>query len=140
MAQGLTSENGLAAINGLTASNGLVASNSLQAINGLSTINGLSAINGLMTSDAGRSTADYLAKCSLANGDYIDKQDNYGTWRRYYGRLGVGTVWKNGTCDEACQQRISACMMAHMNSTGNHVPIFINGDASKFPSCYNEFA
>jgi hypothetical protein len=87
-----------------------------------------------MTSNGGRATAEYLAKCALASGDYIDKQDNNGVWYRYQGRLGIGTGWKSGACDKACQEKISACMLAHMNSTGNHVPIFINGDPDKMPS------
>ena len=113
----IASDNGLAAVNGLTASNGLCASN------GLMTSNGLATSNGLMTSNGGRLTVKYLAKCALGAGDYMDKQDNTGSWHRFSGGLGFGTGWKSGSCDAKCQEFISACTIAHLNSTGNQVPI-----------------
>ncbi len=140
ISQGIKATNGLRAINGLRATNGLVATNGLRTTNGLATTNGLRTTNGLvsneglMTNSDGRATVSYLARCALASGDYFDKQDNYGNWHRYYGALGVGTSYKDNSCDSACQQRISACMMAHMNSTGANVPIFINADPDKMPS------
>jgi len=139
MTQNILGENGLMAINGLSSSNGLMASNGLMTSNGLSssnglmTSNGLSSSNGLMTSNGGRLTASYLVKCALSAGDYIDKQDNLGATHRYHGALGLGTSWKSGTCDTACQEWISACMMAHVNTTGVKVPIWLVADPAQQP-------
>lgn len=96
ISQGVVSSNGLASVNGLSSTNGLISTN------------GLASTNGLMTYTAGRATVDYLAKCALGSSGYIDKQDNVGTWRRYHGKMDIGTNWKNGACDADCQQKISA--------------------------------
>jgi hypothetical protein len=46
----------------------------------------------------------------------------------------VAPEWESGACDQDCQEAISACMLAHLNTTGNHVPIFLVGATSHFPS------
>jgi len=33
--------------------------------------------------------------------------------------------WENGACDQTCQENVSACMLAHINTAGNHVPLWI---------------
>jgi hypothetical protein len=86
-----------------------------------------------MTSASGRTTVSYIAKCALPAGDYIDKQDNTGTSYRFYGSLGFGPGWKTGSCDKKCQEFVSACVLAHINSTGNHVPLWITADPTKAP-------
>ncbi len=90
LTQAVAATNGLRAINGLRATNGLVATNGLRTTNGLATTNGLRTTNGLvsteglMTSTEGRLTVDYMVKCALPAGEYMDKADNTGLIRRYY--------------------------------------------------------
>ena len=123
----ISTENGLASINGLSSFNGLATSNGLSSFNGLATSNGLSSFNGLMTTAPGRTTVSYLVKCALPAGHQITKQDQLGNWYTFQGSLGLGPTWENGGCDETCQQAVSACMMAHVNTTGVHIPLWVEG-------------
>jgi len=80
-----------------------------------------------MTSASGRTTVSYLVKCALPPGHHITKQDQSGNWYTFQGSLGLGPTWESGACDENCQQAISACMMAHVNTTGVHIPLWVEG-------------
>ena len=93
------------------------------SLNGLS-LNGLS-LNGLMSTDGGRKVSEYLVRCALPPGHNVIKQDQYGKSYTLPGQLGLAPQWENGTCDDACKHWISACMLAHVNTAGIHVPIFI---------------
>ena len=117
--------NGLMMINGLSLTNGLSMYNGLSLNNGLSLTNGLSMTNGLMTTESGRKTVSYLVRCALPAGDYLDKQDQTGTTHRFYGGIGVAPQYKNGSCNEECQEWLSACMLAHVNAVGQNVPIWL---------------
>jgi hypothetical protein len=44
--------------------------------------------------------------------------------------MGMGPGWENGACDTACQQGISACMMAHVNTAGVHIPLWMVSPAA----------
>ena len=33
--------------------------------------------------------------------------------------------WQNGACDTNCQEDVSACLLAHVNTAGIHVPLWI---------------
>ncbi|MEO6772684.1 MAG: hypothetical protein ABI467_06630 [Kofleriaceae bacterium] len=138
-ADDLSSENGLS-LNGLSL-NGL-------SLNGLSlngtSLNGLS-LNGL---DLGLATtkfttwfqADpagsalqlgYLAKCAKPAGQNLTWTDpamhtSY-TWP---GELGLAPLWTNRAMTVAEQQVMSACMLAHANKFGVHIPIAIEGLAA----------
>lgn len=125
---GLSSTNGLAVINGLS-SNGLssngLSSNGLTTINGLATMNGLSSTVGLMTTAAGRATVGYLVRCALPASASIVKQDQNGASYTFNGELGFAPQWQTGGCDTVCQETISACMLAHINTAGVHIPLWI---------------
>lgn len=135
------SENGLATINGLSALNGLTAINGLMTVNGLSALNGLSTIDGvapgntaagsegLMTTASGRTTLSYLVRCALPTGHSISKQDQDGVWYTFDGELGVGPEWETGACDLDCLQEVSACLMAHVNTSGQHIALMLDGDS-----------
>jgi hypothetical protein len=147
---GLTSVNGLISVNGLTSVNGLRSVNGLVSVNGLRSVNGLLSVNGLsvdctgktagvsctgepdglldnatglMSSDAGIATAKYLMRCALPKGDSIRIKDYTGGLVSLSGELGLATAWKDGQCDETCQQKISACLMAFTNGDGAHVEV-----------------
>jgi len=147
---GLTTLNGLKTINGLTTINGLKTINGLITINGLTTINGLASINGLsvdctgktpgvsctgipdgvlsagtgmMASDEGVATAKYLVRCALSAGDGVRVKDYTGATITLNGELGLAPSWKSGDCDQTCQERLSACLMALTNGAGDHVDV-----------------
>jgi hypothetical protein len=44
--------------------------------------------------------------------------------------FGLGTAWQNSACDQTCQEYVSACLMAHVNTAGIHVPIYVDAPAA----------
>ncbi len=137
----LASQNGLSLINGLSLTNGL-SGNGLSG-NGLSG-NGLSG-NGLlmnplktgvlttgtmMNSTDGRSTMSYIVKCALPSGHSITAKDSTGTSYTYAGLIGTAPEWETGTCNTTCQERMSACLLAHVNTSGVHIPIWIDSEGA----------
>jgi hypothetical protein len=125
------SENGLSmnglSLNGLSM-NGL-SMNGL-SLNGLS-LNGLSlnglSMNGLMSTDGGRKLSEYIVKCALPDGHDLMKQDQYGNPYTLHGHLGLAPEWETGACGGPCKRWISACMLAHVNTAGVHIPINVVG-------------
>lgn len=114
------SENGLSTTNGLHCTNGLSTTNGLSVTNGLATTNGLSTTNGLMTTATGRTQVAYLVRCALPANTSITK----GTYT-FQGLLGMAPEWQYGACDTNCQEAVSACMLAHVNTSSIHVPLWL---------------
>ena len=54
------------------------------------------------------------------------KSDQNGKNYTFAGSLGLAPGWKTGACDQNCQELISACLMAHVNTYGVHYPIWID--------------
>lgn len=120
-------------INGLSV-NGL-------SVNGLS-VNGLS-VNGLNTTafrqwfnqDPAQNDAvmDYVARCAMPQGavlSYVNPQT--GVSYRWEGSLGLAPDWSNGALpSQREQQVVSACLAAHINKFGVHVPISVLGNTAK---------
>lgn len=147
---GLTARNGLKAVNGLSVRNGLKSINGLTSVNGLTTRNGLRTFNGLdvdclegtagadctgepdgllsagsgmMSSDDGINTAKYVVRCALPAGDSIRVKDYTGGLVELEGEIGFAPEWKTGDCNNACQEKVSACLLSLTNSLGNHVSV-----------------
>src|SRR6476620_216514 len=116
----LQTENGLRTSNGLRVSNGLngVSTNGLSLTSGLATNAGLSATTGLMTPSEGRDKVAYLVRCALPANTSITK----GSYT-FQGLMGMAPQWQNGACDTTCQENVSACILAHVNTAGIHVPL-----------------
>ena len=128
---GINGLNGLNGVNGLTGVNGIMATNGISAVNGLNGVNGLSETSGLMTTDAGRKTVAYLVRCALAANDTLVKRDQNGTEYTFDGGLGLCPQWKYGNVatDRTCQNMVSACLMAHINTSGVHVPLWMDSES-----------
>ncbi len=147
---GLRTRNGMVTANGLTTTNGLRVRNGLRTINGLRTFNGLRTRNGLdvdctgkvagqtctgepdgllsdgsgmMSTDEGINTAKYVIRCALPKNDAIRVKDYTGGLVTLTGELGLAPQWKDGDCDNTCQERVSACLMALTNGDGAHVDV-----------------
>ena len=118
--------NGLS-LNGLSL-NGL-SLNGL-SLNGLSTVDGLSSTTGLMTTPGGRDIVKYMVKCALPASDSLTKQDQNGVSYTFPGAIGVAPALKNGPCDVACQERVSACMLAHVNNSGMNIDIWLDSEGA----------
>src|SRR5262249_45025927 len=118
-------DNGLGTVNGLGTANGLGTVNGLGTANGLGTVNGLSSGNGLMTTSSGRTQISYIVRCALPAGHSITKQDQYGVSYTFQGLLGMAPGWETGACGQTCQEDVSACLLAHVNTAGVHIPLWI---------------
>jgi hypothetical protein len=120
------------AINGFT-NNGFT--NNGFALNGFTlnglenSVSGLLSNAGLMTTPGGREFVKYMVKVAYPNGAHFTKQDNAVPPNTYTfdGSLGVAPELQYGTCDLACQERVSAAMLAHINNSGLHVGIWLTG-------------
>lgn len=139
----LASTNGLSLLNGLSLTNGL-SGNGLSG-NGLSG-NGLSgnglimdALNSttalassstLMNDASGRTLVSYMVKCALPAGHSITKKDKNGVSYTYPGLIGTAATWETAGCDTTCQERMSACLMAHVNTSGVHIPIWLDSEGA----------
>ncbi len=149
--QGVEDENGLA-MNGL-AMNGL-AMNGL-AMNGLLTngltANGISAtadvIEVLDSDPLAQMFMTYLVSCALPAGQSVVFDSLAGVADyTFTGLLGVAPEWgadDGATCDQDCQQWVSACMISRVNALGQHIALsergsnpalaLVPGEAEEYP-------
>jgi hypothetical protein len=82
-----------------------------------------------MSSAGGRMTVEYLVRCALPAGHSITKRDQYNVSYTYAGQIGVAPQWESDACDGSCQEHISACLLAHVNTTGKHIDLWLDGDS-----------
>jgi hypothetical protein len=76
----------------------------------------------------------YAARCALAPGQAL--QAPVGSVAHevtFAGALGLAPQWRDGTCDAACQEKVSACVAALMNPTGKHVHLSLLSEAPSMP-------
>jgi hypothetical protein len=97
------------------------------SLSGLSLPSGLSSTSGLMTTSGGRQVVQYMIKCAYPSGQSFTKQDQYGNSYTFPGSIGIAPELATGPCDLDCQERISACMLAHVNNSGQHISIWMVG-------------
>ena len=55
--------------------------------------------------------------------DSIRVKDYTGALVTLTGEIGLAPEWKDGQCEDDCQEAVSACLMAFTNGKGNHVNI-----------------
>ncbi len=139
----LATQNGLSLLNGLSLTNGLsgngLSGNGLSG-NGLSgngllmdPLNGTKALaqtSTLMNDASSRTLVSYIVKCALPANHSITKKDSGGTSYTYAGLIGTAPEWEAGTCNTTCQERMSACLMAHVNTSGVHIPIWLDSEGA----------
>jgi hypothetical protein len=78
-----------------------------------------------MTTASGRNTVEYLVKCALPANAILVKKDQYGVSYSFKGLFGLAPEWQNSACTTGCQERVSACMLAHVNTAGVHIPLWM---------------
>ena len=54
----------------------------------------------------------------MAAGDTLVKADQLGNLFTFKGSIGLAPEYKNSACDARCQEAISACLEAHINTSG----------------------
>ena len=67
-------------------------------------------------------------RCALPSTRRITKTYN-GVTYTFAGGLGLAPEWETGACGVACQEWVSACMMAHINTKGQHINLWMVGSA-----------
>jgi hypothetical protein len=72
-------------------------------------------------------TARYTVECALPLGESVTKVVN-GVQVVLDGALGLAPEWQDGTCDEDCQEWVSACLLARTNVSGQTVGLWLNAD------------
>ena len=97
-------------------------------MNGLSTVNGLSSTTGLMTTDGRpRRSSSTWSGAPTRRARAWSSRTSTAARTRSRARIGVAPEAINGPCDLDCQERISACMLAHVNNSGQHISIWLVG-------------
>ena len=112
---------------GLSSLNGLSSVNGLSSLNGLSSVNGLTSVNGMISTAAGRTTVSYIVRCALPAGRSLTRNVS-GVNYTFAGQIGVAPEWETGACGNDCQQHVSACVLAHINSSGKNINLWLDGD------------
>ena len=133
----LASSNGLSMLNGLSG-NGLsgngLSGNGLSGngllMDALSGTKALASSSTLMNSATGRTLISYIVKCALPSGHTVTKKDSGGTSYSFPGAIGTAAEWETGTCGTTCQERMSACLLAHVNTSGVHIPIWLDSEGA----------
>ena len=116
----------IASTNGLRARNGLPALVPLKA-SGLSTIPKSSSI--LNTSE-GLVQLAYAARCALPANRSLTLSDANGIKHTFTGGIGFAPEWETSSCGQTCQEWVSACLLAMVNTAGVHVPIWLDAEHS----------
>jgi hypothetical protein len=83
----------------------------------------LNPVSGMLADDEGVITASYMIRCALPSTASINLVDYTGKVVHFNGEIGLASYWAEGDCDQACQENVSACLMAFTNATGVHVPL-----------------
>ena len=111
--------------------------NGLQNISGSLSTRALTRVSGAavraaswssLSTAEGRSTMKYAVGCALPPGRTVTLRDADGNPYSFAGELGVAPEWEAEPCGAACQEAVSACVLARVNLTGAKVPLFMNGD------------
>lgn len=91
---------------------------------GLSTSEGLSETTGLLADLDYWDTAEYLVECALTHEQSVTKNvvGVAGPQTKVLtGLVGLAPEWKDGACDEDCQEWVTSCLLARTNLTGQTV-------------------
>jgi hypothetical protein len=78
-----------------------------------------------MSTADGRLQVAYLVKCALPANRTLVKTDKNGAKYSFPGEIGLAPEWETGSCDQTCQEWVTACLLAFENTTGVHVPIWM---------------
>ena len=64
----------------------------------------------------------YTARCALRADQKLESPPGPdGATFKFRGQMGLAPQWREGKCDGACQEKVSACLAALTNQTGDHV-------------------
>jgi hypothetical protein len=69
----------------------------------------------------------YFVECALLPEQRVIWRDHTGAKLQWDGLLGLCPQWQDGYPDLACQERVSACLLARNNAFGVSVPLSLRG-------------
>lgn len=77
----------------------------------------------LLGTAGGRSVLDHLVRCALPLDHVVYATDG----EAFYGEFGFAPAWTGRALDTSEQRWVSACMFQHLNGSGQHVDILLDG-------------
>lgn len=77
----------------------------------------------------GRGLLKYIVSCALAESQELTLEVD-GATQEFPGLLGLSKDWLHAPLSESDQRWVSACLLAHVNAHGVHVPISVRGSHS----------
>ncbi|WP_437775017.1 hypothetical protein [Sorangium sp. So ce1097] len=85
----------------------------------------------LLATAGGRSVLDHLVRCALPFNQLVYAPDG----EAFYGEFGFAPAWTGRALSPSEQRWVSACMFQHLNGSGEHVDILLDGrhPALEFP-------
>lgn len=94
----------------------------------LTSLTGLNLeLSELITTVGGRSLLHYLVQCALPAGESVTTSF-LGITNTYDGLIGIAPEWKSGPLSTSSRRWLSACVLAHVNATGQGVSILLRGN------------
>lgn len=82
----------------------------------------------------------YLARCALAEGQFLESAEPGNPPRRFPGGLGLAPEWRDGVCGAECQEKVSSCLIALTNRTGKHVQVSLLSGAPSLGAAFQPSA
>lgn len=120
----------LNAISANPTANGLLATKALTDLFGPTASSGHSYISLQLHDPDAQKFMEYLVGCALADGDELDWYDprpaSAGP-RKWAGKAGLCTDWKDSVPTGQCKRLVSACILARNNALGRRVELSIRG-------------
>lgn len=77
----------------------------------------------LLGTSGGRSVLDYTVRCALSSEQVVYGPDG----REFHGAFGFAPEWATRALTTSEQRWVSACIFQHLNGTGEHVDILLQG-------------
>ncbi|HTN92570.1 MAG TPA: hypothetical protein VL242_53245 [Sorangium sp.] len=96
-----------------------------QALGGaaLAGADGVLVATSLLATAGGKSVLDYTVRCAL----YADQVVRAPNGDKYYGAFGFAPEWTERELNTSEQRWVSACVFQHLNGSGEHVDILLEG-------------
>ncbi|AUX48650.1 membrane protein [Sorangium cellulosum] len=86
-----------------------------------------------------RELLSFIVSCALPEDEHIVVDVGRASYQ-FDGELGLAPEWgrRRGSCDESCQEWVSACLLARVNHRGEHVTISLRGRNEALKATSNE--
>ena len=83
--------------------------------------------SGITLGEVHRTVLSYIYSCAMPAGSEMELEIAGEPWV-FTGQVGLAPEWASGACDQACQEWVSACILARTNAFAKPVAISMRGD------------